>query len=122
MKQSKFWFQEKIFLIRVKKYISLRVKRPEIISDFQIASEGKVMGEKISIFKWPRGFEMNFEGFDILKKNYEWKVMPKKCRIKKWNSDFTQFLVMEWSIFSTLKKGIDFSIYKYERFRISLFV
>ena len=70
-------------MIRVKKYISLRVKRPEIISDFEIASEGKVMGEKISIFKCPRGFEMNFEGFDILKKNYEWKVMPKKCRIKK---------------------------------------
>ena len=69
------------------------------------------MGEKILIFKCPRGFEMNFEGFDILKKNYEWKVMPKKCRIKKRNSDFTQFLVMEWSIFSTLKKGIDFSIY-----------
>ena len=69
-----------------------------------MASEGKVMGEKISIFKWPRGFEMNFEGFDILKNNYEWKVMPKKCRIKKWNSDFTHFLVIEWSIFSTLKK------------------
>ena len=87
-----------------------------------MASEGKMMGEKISIFKWPRGFEMNFEGFDILKNNYEWKVMPKKCRIKKWNSDFTHFLVIEWSIFSTLKKGIDFSMYKYERFNILLFV
>ena len=83
MKQSKFWFQEKIFLIRVKKYISLRVKRPEIISDFEIASEGKVMGEKISIFKWPRGFEMNFEGFDILKKKLWVESYAKKMSNKK---------------------------------------
>ena len=64
-------------MIRVKKYISLRVKRPEIISDFEIASEGKVMGEKISIFKCPRGFEMNFEGFDILKKIMSGKLCQK---------------------------------------------
>jgi len=42
-----------------------------------MASEGKVMGEKISIFKWPRGFEMNFEGFDILKKNMSGKLCQK---------------------------------------------
>ena len=36
------------------------------------------MSELISIFKQPRGFEMDFEGLDILKKNYEWKVMPKQ--------------------------------------------
>ena len=33
-----------------------------------MASEGKVMSELISIFKQPRGFEMDFEGLDILQK------------------------------------------------------
>ena len=66
--------------------LSYRVKWPEMITDLNFVSKGKVMGELILIFKWPRGFEMNFEGFYKLKKlwveNYAKEMSNKKVKFR----------------------------------------
>ena len=47
------------------------------MSDFNLVSEDKMMSELILIFKWPRGFEMNFEGFNIFEKIMNGKLCQK---------------------------------------------